>query len=334
MSIEDIIKSHLFFNFGTASNGWHRIYCEVCGDGKRVKGPRGGWLFQDKLAFYHCFNCGIDGSFDPDREHCFSKNMKSILEKFSIPIDECRKLCISSLKSTSKEVKPSKDEIKFIELPDHILPISKFSTDVIRNANTFLQSNYGLSVDSYPFHMSTGITNNENILEKSSVKFWLNRIIIPFYKNGKLIYYKGRDITGNSKIKYLAPEIKKTNIIFNYDQIFTPTELPLFVVESEFDAINLNGCAVMQNKLSKGQIKTLNKSNRKKIIVPDFGGDYNTLAEQAISEGWSVAIPKFGDCKDVSESIVKFGKLYTLRSIMRNVYEGKFAKIALSTIKS
>lgn len=329
-NIEDVVKSHIIFSNGVANNGWHKVYCEVCGDGKRTKGPRGGWLFQDDIAFYHCFNCGVDGSFDPNREQCFSKDMKNIFEKFGIPIDECKKLCISSLKTKSAPKVNTNNTIKILETPDHFVRVNEISSDTKEFINDFLKSHYGLNINSYPFFVSNGITHTDDVKEKTTVKFWLNRLIIPFYKNGNLIYYKGRDLTNTSRVKYLAPNIPKTNILFNVDELYKNTQFPLFIVESEFDAINLNGCAVMENKISNSQAILLNKSPRKKIIIPDFNGDSSGLVDDAIANGWSVSVPDFGSCKDVSEAVVNYGKLFVLRSIMNSIYEGKYAKIVAS----
>ena len=64
-NIEDVVRGHVAFTGRVSSKGWSSTYCEVCGDGKRTQGPRGGWLFVDEIAFYNCFNCGVEGNFDP-----------------------------------------------------------------------------------------------------------------------------------------------------------------------------------------------------------------------------------------------------------------------------
>ena len=72
-SVEDLARKYVNFRHGI-SNGWNMTYCEVCGDGSRTKGPRGGWLFTDggETCFYHCFNCGNKENFSTKREHAFS----------------------------------------------------------------------------------------------------------------------------------------------------------------------------------------------------------------------------------------------------------------------
>jgi hypothetical protein len=72
--LENIILPHLATH-GVSSSGWHSVYCEHCGDGGRTQGPRGGWLFNDNISFYHCFNAGCDGNVDYQRESPFSSDM-------------------------------------------------------------------------------------------------------------------------------------------------------------------------------------------------------------------------------------------------------------------
>ena len=76
---------------------------------------------------------------------------------------------------------------------------------------------------------------------------------------------------------------------------------------------------MFHHHMTQNQIKWLERSRRQKVIIPDRWGDGYRLAEQAIRLGWSVSYPDIGSCKDVNEAIMKYGKLYTFKTIRDNI---------------
>lgn len=337
-TIEDIIKKHLVFK-SVSSSGYHRVYCEVCGDGEgRKKGPRGGWRFQDSYVDYTCFNCGIKGNFDPTREIAYSKNMWKIFEAFNIPASEHKaliaKAVLKNSKKNSKEYKRNID-IQEIEIPDHFYELTSQSNEMTKKAIEFLAARR-IKHTSYKFYLSTGVSKM-GVKEEINAKMCFNRLIIPAFKNDKMIYYQARILDENSKVKnkYINPDLSKENIIFGYDKLFQDLNKPLFITEGFFDSHHLNGIAVLGNELSKNKIEIINKSPRIKIVVPDKkldkkeNDDGSKLATQAIELGWKVAFPDFGECTDVTKAIEKYGKIYVFDSIIENIKEGFAAKVAL-----
>lgn len=262
-SVSDLVSSYVNFSHGMNSKGWSRCFCEVCGDGSRKKGPRGGWVFEGDMAFYHCFNCGIDGNFDPNREHPFSKDMRSIFDAFGIPAREYNAIAYAN-RSNSKNNDLKKPESKFIpvqfyDIPDHFYPLQDAPlTNVIANeARKKLREKYALTQDAYPFYLSTGQVKDDDIRNVAHARALMNRIIIPYFKNGKMIYYQARSLDDNAQKKYLNMEIPKTNIIFNMDQLYRNYDRPLYVFEGAFDAIHVDGVAVMENNMTSNQIEIL-----------------------------------------------------------------------------
>lgn len=338
-NIEDVIRSHIHFRHGIAAEGWNVVYCEVCGDGSRTKGPRGGWLFSDGgcTAAYHCFNCGETCTVSTERQYPLSKTAPKVLSAFGIEKSAYGMLLLKNRK-TSTDEKPYKPSKAFIHadlpIPDYFYPLSTApkSNVVAAAANEFLKTKYGLNKSDYYFYLSTG--NSKSPSEHSMAKSMLNRVIIPYFKNGKMIYFQGRDITGKSKMKYLSPEVQRSNVLFGIDNIFVNSEDPIYVVESAFDAIHLGGVATMENALTKDQIEILEKSPRRKIIVPDFNGSSYKMAETAVNLGWDISIPNYrSSCDDVSQSVLTYGRLYTFYDIYNNVKTGYAAQIALNLVK-
>lgn len=340
-SLFDLINTYIAFPFGMPSDGWARCFCEVCGDGSRKKGPRGGWKFEGDFVSYHCFNCGVDANFSPDREFPFSKDMRKVLDAFGIPKKEylavayankvfSEKKDADTLKVPEKKIPP----LKFFDIPPHFYLLRDAGLDntVASAARKYLYKEYRLSEESYPFYLSTG---QAGAGEKSAqVKNLVGRIIIPFFKNNKMIYYQARALDDETKPKYLNMDIPKTNIIFNMDVLYRNTDRPLYVFEGVFDAMHVDGVAVMENNVTSNQIEILNKSPRPKVVVPDRNGDSKKLVEIALEEGWGIAIPEIGTgSKDLCEGIQKFGKLFVINSLVRKTYYGREARLMSKIIQ-
>jgi hypothetical protein len=79
------------------------------------------------------------------------------------------------------------------------------------------------------------------------------------------------------------------------------------------------------------QIEWINKSPRQKIVIPDRKGDGHLLAKQAITLNWSVATPDIGDCKDINEAVIHYGKLYVIKAITTQIHN-EFAAEALTML--
>lgn len=339
-NIEDLVRSRVNFSYGVAANGWNRTFCEVCGDGSRVKGPRGGWLFTEggSACSYHCFNCGEKGTFDISRETPTSKKMHGIFAAFGITESEYKTLIMLHKKQdgTVKKDKPKSKAFShtFLEMPSYWHSIDGSEPEA-KSCREFIKSKYGLTKNDYTFYTSNGYSVGGTPKDASISAGLRNRVIVPYFKNGKMIYYQGRDITGKAKMKYLSPELPKGNILFNWDSIFLDTKDPLYIVESAFDAIHLGGTATMENDISAMQLEALGKCRREKIVVPDFNGDSFNMAKIAIQHGWNVAFPNYRKtCKDVSEAVVKYGKLYTFYDIASNVKYGHEAEFMLRFLLS
>lgn len=94
-----------------------------------------------------------------------------------------------------------------------------------------------------------------------------NRIIIPFIENGVIVWFQARSIDPNAFLRYDNPQgVAKSMLVYNLDAL---KEVAV-ITEGPFDAIRVNGQAVMGSALSDWQaVKILGKHPQKVIIVPD-----------------------------------------------------------------
>jgi len=322
ISLENIIKRYVQLQ-SPNPKGWQAVRCHVCDDHTR-KGLRGAFLFDNTTVVYRCWNCGIIAKYDPFEHEYISKNMIKVLNDFGVPDDEWRQVILSSpayrdgaKKSEKKENKPLNIEPKEIQLPDFFYPLSSASPsdEIAKEAKKYLIEERGINPVAYPFMLAHKAKNPK--LHK-----WLGRVIMPIYKDNKLIFYVGRALYDAPK-KYETPASPKEKVLYGFDKLFEYTDAPLIVVEGWFDAFAIDGIATLGNIITQYQEQWLNRSSREKIYVPDRFGDGKKAALQALDSGWSISTPDIGsDCKDMDDAVKKYGKMYVIKSIIDNKATG------------
>jgi len=339
-SIQDLLQQYVAF-IGPVGNSWNKTYCEDCGDGSRTKGPRGGFRFDGDKCAYHCFNCGIKGTFDPDREYPFSKDMKQIFDSFGLPEKEYyavayKKRFLEEGGNKFSVPEKKKFEIHTMEVPDFFYKLSDASDENVIAKKALEELAYrNVDPNSQVFYLSNGRTKGGPKSE-AVAKALMNRLIIPFFdKDGNMIYYQGRALDRNeeikSKMKYLNADVPRSNIVYGMDRLSLNGDSPLYFTEGYFDAYHLKGVSIQENALTEGQIELLRKSPRRKVFVPDKKSDSTKVIDQCAKLGWSIAVPDIGSsCKDIDDAIRKYGKLYTLNQVASNIYGAHDAKIFLS----
>ena len=140
-----------------------------------------------------------------------------------------------------------------------------------------------------------------------------NRLIIPFYYQNRIVGYTARRIT-DGKPKYISEQ--QPGYVFNLDQQ-TVNKKFVIAVEGPIDAICIGGVALTSAEIGTGQQALLNRLQREVIVLPDRDQAGIKLAEQALEFGWSVSFPEWGeDVKDVNDAVKKYGRIYTLWSII------------------
>lgn len=321
MDLEELIKRHVHLQ-APSRKGWQGVRCHVCNDHTK-KGLRGAFKFENGDVDYKCWNCGHSSRYNPEVNEYYSKNMLITLEAFGIPDDDYKSLILESpaWKNGAKEKsddnkKVIKIEPKVLEMPEHFYYLKDaMDEDFVADAAREYLESRGVDPKSYPFMLSHKAENER--LHK-----WLGRVIIPIYKNNKLVYYIGRALYDAVK-KYETPALTKDNIIFGFDKLFDyDDKSPLLIVEGWFDADAIDGIALLGNIITEPQAIWLGKSPRKKVYIPDKFGDGKHAAQQALKLGWSIALPEVGsDGKDMSDAVLKYGKMYVLKTIHDNTID-------------
>jgi len=327
--LEEVIRQYIQLAPTPNARGFYPVLCKVCMDHGK-KGKRAGFKFEGDSVGYNCFNCGHTAKYDPDNHATMSQNMVTVLDSFHVPDDEYKQVLLASLArsnriSNSDNPKQiyTKIEPDVIQLPEHFYPLgdanSEDKWDII--ARDYLETDRGIDPDKHKFYLSKG--GNDYQSNK-----WKGRVIIPVYKDEKLIFYQGRALVSATR-KYESPDIAKDKVLYGFNRLFEPTELPLYVDEGWFDAEVMGGVATFGNRLTDAQIRWLNRSRRPKVVIPDKFGDGNVMAEQAIDEGWYVSTPDVGNCKDMNAAVKRFGKLYVMNTVAEQTRKGFGARTAI-----
>ncbi len=96
------------------------------------------------------------------------------------------------------------------------------------------------------------------------------------------------------------------------------------VTEGIFDALSLNGVALMHDDISPEQAALLSTLNRQIIVVPDRDETGLKLCDKALELGYQVSLPNWeAGIKDANDAIKRYGKLPTLLSILQNATNSK-----------
>ena len=156
-----------------------------------------------------------------------------------------------------------------------------------------------------------------------------NRVILPFYKDGACVGYTARAI-GDAKPKFISEQ--QPGYVFNLDRQRNNREF-VIVCEGPFDAISIDGCALLGSEIKDSQNWLLKQLGKEIVLVPDRDHEGPKTIEQAIEFGWSVSMPDWPvGVKDVNDALIKLGRLSTLHLIVSSK-ESNSLKIQLRAKK-
>jgi hypothetical protein len=159
-----------------------------------------------------------------------------------------------------------------------------------------------------------------------------HRVIIPFYRGSRLIYWQARSIDDSEKKRYENPSISRGAVLFNFDQLHSHSSLPLLVSEGVFDAMMFDGVATLGSKLNDAKVELLRQTSRRIIFVIDKDKNGHDLAEKVISLGWSITFAPEGS-KDVNDAVQKFGRCWTAWQLASTATSDEASARLLTSIK-
>jgi hypothetical protein len=314
--IQTAILSLLPAKRRTTPSGWigfNAVCCQHNGDRADTRG-RGGVLTNANGGFqYHCFNCNFKAGWTPGK--LLSANTKKLFQWIGLGQTEINQLGVIALKL--KDDQPVvKKELKFSleekSLPDQTLPIEQWLKEGCTDPDLlsvieYIVNERKMKWEWYNWHWS-------------AAPGYRDRVIIPFYHDGKIVGYTGRKITGGNP-KYLTD--RQANYVFNLDAQKNDRRY-IIATEGQFDAIAIDGVAFMHNDPGEVQCARLVALNKEVIVVPDRDRPGAKILNAAIKNGWSASLPPWeDDIKDVADAVKRYGRLYVLTTILHYKIDGE-----------
>ena len=141
-----------------------------------------------------------------------------------------------------------------------------------------------------------------------------NRLIIPFLYKGEIVGWTARAIN-DAKPKYLSEQ--QPGYVFNLDSQQDDRQL-VIVCEGPFDALSIDGIAIMHDDISNEQAQLIASLNKQIIVVPDRDKAGLKICDRALELGYQVSLPEWdNDVKDVNDAVICMGRLGALLTIMQ-----------------
>lgn len=322
--VYDTVVSHLPSKRKTTPSGWTSFNAPCCHhNGTTQDSRQRGGLIRNQTQHgvsYHCFNCGFKASYTEGRK--LSGKMKQLLQWLGATDDTITKLALAVLQLN--EAQGFNDTIvelpKFLDkpLPDGAQPIDENTPD---NILQYMKSRQ-LFVDDYDFHWTPKLG-------------YKDRLIVPFYhreydnNKRRIVGWTARKV-GDGSPKYMSEQ--QPGYVFNLDAQ-NYKRLFCIVTEGPFDAIGVDGIALLGSEVKDQQALAINALNKKVILLPDRDDNGFKLMEQAIELGWSVSMPEWdADVKDVNDAVIKYGRMYTLHTLVSSSEDSEL-KIKLRSRK-
>jgi hypothetical protein len=284
----------------STSSGWISFNAPCCehNNENRDRRQRGGLKpSPDGSWSYHCFNCGYTCSFVLGRNLTFKA--RKLLQWLNVPAEEIERINLESLKQKSMlgllNERQQKNLVGLIfenrDLPADTQQLTNTAQEYLRNRCIPLD---------YPF------------LSKIKPR---PGIVIPFTHDNQVVGHTTRFLDDRTP-KYIQDI--QPGYVFGTD---LQRELwqYVIVVEGVFDALAINGLAVLHAEINDAQARLVRSLGREVIVVPDQDEAGMKLVDRAVELGWAVSIPNWpAGCKDVNDAVIQLGRLGCLLTILEN----------------
>ena len=296
----------------TSASKWQSFNCPCCqhlGHNRDTR-KRAGVMLGPGIVF-NCFNCKFTAGWQPGRP--ISDNMKRLCAWLGASDTEIKRIVFEALKAESDTYEPDEANtlVTFTEkdLPEDALPLAGWVSVIDLDDSV---ANHLLEVVEYV--LSRGLDPLGDTFYWSPTPAFSDRLILPFWYNTKIVGYTARRIT-NNRPKYLSDQ--HPHFVFNLDAQ-DPLNKYVLVTEGPFDALSVNGVALLSNNIADQQARMINRLGKEVIVIPDQDMAGLAVIKQAIQNNWSVAFPNWEpDIKDCADAVLRYGKLFVIVDVIK-----------------
>ena len=283
------------------ASGWISFNAPCCihrGDTQDKRSRGGIKPAADGSWSYHCFNCGYTASFVLGRNLTFKA--RKLLEWMNVPREEIERINLESLKHRSiegllGERQAIMQQLQNISFEDRDLPSD---TQPLNNTVKEYLQNRRIPLD-YPFLYKT--------MPRPGV-------VIPFTYDNQVVGHTTRFLD-NRTPRYIQDI--QSGYVFGTDLLHDNWTY-VIVLEGVFDALSINGLAVLHAEINDAQVRLIRSLGRDVVVVPDQDEAGMKLVDRAVELGWAVSMPEWPEgVKDVNDAVIRWGRLATLVTIMQ-----------------
>ena len=301
--LEDQIKANPLIDSTASASGYHQLVCPICSDHKK----RAGFKFDSDKIIYSCFRGKCDASTEYVYGDGMYKKFRELMNTLSVDIPIELRLNKKKTKSIEKlnEELYEKHTYDTVELPDDFV---EYHPDYHYWFDDFLKERQA------DFNRDLYVGKEDS---------WNNKLIIPFYHQGKFIGWQGIAVSSNNKTFYQTSS-GNTDLMFINNPNGYIVKRPV-IVEGIMDAVAIpDAIAILGNSVSKKQAYLLRDCDP--ILLPDRKGS-NFIAVSK-RYGWQISIPEW-KVKDSNEAVQKHGKFV----MMKMVHDGIQKNILKAEVK-
>jgi len=293
------------------SSGWISFNAPCCTHNGESpdRRQRGGIKVHEDSWSYHCFNCNYTASFLMGRTLSFKA--RRLLQWLGVPQDDIERVNLESLRHRSiegiaQERRALTERLMNIEFEERDLP--EFAEFLTPNKPIYKYVQERCLPTDYPYMFQ----EHEHITRHG--------LVVPFTHNNTVVGHTTRFIDGR-KPKYIQDA--QPGYVFGTDLQHDHWQYAI-LVEGVFDALCIDGLAVLHNEVNTQQARLVRSLEKQVIVVPDHDEAGLKLLDSAQENHWSVSVPDWpADIKDVNDAVCRYGKLTTLLSIFENRVSGK-----------
>lgn len=302
-SVHRLLLDNLPIRTNTTPSGWKTFDCPMCSDTRK----RAGIILGGSKISFHCFNCAYTTGWSPSPH--LGRKYRDLADRLGANSKTIHDVQITLMQNS--------ELLEDNDVTEYVYNFKAFETIELPEGTQMIESlPDGNALKEYA--RDRGILGLYPLLHINDVPN-RKRVVVPFTYNSELIGWTARHINPPNKEtpKYLHN--MPSGYVFNIDAFANNDREIIIVTEGVFDAIMIDGVAVQGNHVTPEQAHLIDKLDKRVIVCPDKDEAGVELVDQALLLGWEVSFPDWHpDCNDAADAVVRYGRLATINSIVKN----------------
>ena len=302
-SVHRLLLDNLPIRTNTTPSGWKTFDCPMCSDTRK----RAGIILGGSKISFHCFNCAYKTGWSPSPH--LGRKYRDLADRLGANSKTIHDVQITLMQNS--------ELLEDNDVTEYVYNFKAFETIELPEGTQMIESlPDGNALKEYA--RDRGILGLYPLLHINDVPN-RKRVVVPFTYNSELIGWTGSHINPPNKETQKYLHNMPSEYVFNIDAFANNDREIISVTEGVFDAIMIDGVVVQGNHVTPEQAHLIDKLDKRVIVCPDKDEAGVELIDQALALGWEVSFPDWHpDCNDAADAVLKYGRLATINSIVKN----------------